>query len=192
MRALADAEEPEDSSVLSSDELTPDNTTDMMLSADFSHTCIEDMLPDPVHIFRLWQIYIDRVNPLTKIIHVPTVQPQVVEITTNLANVSLPYQALLFSIFCMAVVSLDETETNQLLGTSRDKAIQTFSAGAKAALVRFNFMKNYDMVSIQAFLIYLVCQGQSFLFFFFSFLSFFLSFLLSSFFPQSLLSYCFW
>lgn len=157
MRALVDAEEPEDASVLSSEELTPDNNTDMIFSADFSHACIEDMLPDPVHIFRLWQIYIDRVNPLTKIIHVPTVQPHVVEIATNLANVSLPYQALLFSIFSMAVISLDETETNQLLGTSRDKAIQMFNAGAKAALVRFNFMKNYDMVSIQAFLIYLVC-----------------------------------
>lgn len=172
LRTLVDTEEPEDASVLSSEELTPDNSTDVLLTADFSRTSIEDLLPDPVHIFRLWQIYIDRVNPLTKIIHVPTVQPYVVEISTNLANVSLQYQALLFSIFSMAAVSLDEHEVNQLLGISREKAIQTFNAGAKAALVRLNFIKNYDMVSMQAFLIYLVSTAYlpappSFIFLFF-------------------------
>lgn len=155
MRSLVEAEDPEDSSVLSPEELTPDNNTDLILSLDFSTTTTEDLLPDPIHVFRLWQIYIDKVNPLNKLIHVPTVQPYVVEITTNIAGVPLDYQALIFSIMSLATLSLEENEAIQLLGMSREKALQTFNAGAKAALVRFNYLKNYNMVSLQALLIYL-------------------------------------
>lgn len=155
MRSLVDAEEPEDASVLSPEELTPDNNTDLILSVDFSHTTTEDLLPDPIHIFRLWQIYLDRVNPLNKVIHVPTVQPYIVEITTNLGGVPMDYQALIFSILSLATLSLEEDEAVQILGMAREKALQTFNAGAKAALIRFNFLKNYNMVSLQALMIYL-------------------------------------
>ncbi|OAR01078.1 hypothetical protein LLEC1_05064 [Akanthomyces lecanii] len=156
MRNLVEAEDPEDSSILSpAEELTPDNNTDLILSLDFTNTTTEDLLPDPVHVFRLWQIYLDRVNPLNKVIHVPTVQPYVVEITTNVSNVPLDYQALLFSIMSMATLSLEESEAVQILGTSREKALQTFNAGAKAALIRFNYLKNYNMTSLQALVLYL-------------------------------------
>ncbi|KAJ3486002.1 hypothetical protein NLG97_g6703 [Lecanicillium saksenae] len=155
MRNLVEAEDPEDSIILSPEELTPDNNTDLILSLDFTNTTSEDLLPDPVQVFRLWQVYIDKVNPLNKVIHVPTVQPYVLEMTTNIANVPLDYQALLFSIMSMAVLSLEEDEAIQMLGMSREKALQTFNAGAKAALIRFNYLKNYNMTSLQALMIYL-------------------------------------
>ncbi|ATY65653.1 fungal specific transcription factor domain [Cordyceps militaris] len=155
MRSLVEAEEPEDSSILSPEELTPDNNTDLILSLDFTNTTTEDLLPDPIHVFRLWQVYIDKVNPLSKTIHLPTVQPYVVEITTNTSNVPLDYQALIFSIMSMATLSLEESEVIQMLGMTREKALQTFNAGAKAALIRFNYLKNYNMTSLQALMIYL-------------------------------------
>lgn len=156
MRNLVESEDPEDSSILSPEELTPDNNTDLILGADFSNTSIEDLLPDPIHVFRLWQIYLDKVNPLNKIIHVPTVQPYVLEITTNISNVPLDYQALVFSILSMATLSLEDDEAIQMLGMTKEKALQTFNAGAKAALVRFNYLKNHNMTSLQALLIYLL------------------------------------
>ncbi|KAM3452643.1 hypothetical protein MY3296_004381 [Beauveria thailandica] len=155
MRSLVEAEDPEDASILSPEELTPDNNTDLILSVDFTQTNTEDLLPDPIHVFRLWQIYLDRVNPLNKVIHVPTVQPYIVEITTNLCNVPLDYQALLFSIMSLATLSLEEAEVIQMLGMSREKALHNFNAGAKAALIRFNYLKNYNMTSLQALMIYL-------------------------------------
>ncbi|XWX01624.1 hypothetical protein V2A60_009652 [Cordyceps javanica] len=155
MRSLVEAEEPEDASVLSPEELTPDNNTDLIFSVDFTNTTTEDLLPDARHVFRLWQIYLDKINPLNKLIHVPTVQPYIVEITTNISNVPLDYQALIFGIISMATISLDESEVIQMLGMSREKALQTFNAGAKAALIRFNYLKNYNMTCLQALIIYL-------------------------------------
>ena len=156
MRNIIEAEDLEESSVLGSDDLTPENHADLFFPGDTTNANVEDLQPDPVHVFRLWQLFLDRVNPLTKIIHVPTLQPYVMEAAANVSNVPLNYQALLFSIYAMAAVSMSEIECMQTLGLSRDGALQKFSAGTKIALVRFNFLKNHDMASLQALVLYLV------------------------------------
>lgn len=164
MRALMEAEEPDDgSSMLSPEEHTPDNQTDLLLSGDVSKISIDDLLPDPVHVFRLWQIFLDRVNPLTKIIHVPTLQPYIIDITSDPVEVPLNYQALLFGIFGMAVVSMTQSECQQLLGVSRERALVNFNTATKTSLVRFNFLKNFNMAALQALLLLMV---SSLVFFF--------------------------
>ncbi|KAF4983675.1 hypothetical protein FZEAL_962 [Fusarium zealandicum] len=156
MREIVDTDEPEESSVMGSEDLSPDYNIDLLLPSDASSKSTDDLQPDPVHIFRLWQVFLDRVNPLTKIIHVPSVQPYVMEAATNMNTLPLNYQALLFSIFTIAAVSLTEIESVQMLGCSREEALRRYTVGTKVALTRFNFLKNYDMVALQALLLYLV------------------------------------
>lgn len=149
-------EESEDASIRSPDESTPENQSDLLLAGDVSRISIDDLIPDAVHVFRLWQIFLDRVNPLTKLIHVPTIQPYVVEITSNPSNVPLNYQALLFAIMGMATVSLTQSESIQLLGLTRERAIQNFNSATRTALVRQNFLKNFSMPSLQALILFIV------------------------------------
>lgn len=156
MRDIVEAEDPEDSSILGSEDLTPDNNTDLFFPGNLSAVNLDDLQPDPIHGFKLWQLFLDRVNPLTKVIHAPTVQPYVMEAASSISNVPLHYQALLFSIYNMAVISLSEPECVQTFGISRDAAIHRFTAGTKAALSRFNFLKNYNMSVLQALVLYLV------------------------------------
>jgi hypothetical protein len=166
MRDIVETEEPEEAaSVLGSEDLTPDNQADLFMpqgessSSAASHpTNMDDLAPDPVHVFRLWQLFLDRVNPLTKIVHVPSLQPYVMEAATGMTGLPLNYQALLFAIYTMATLSLSDAECVHMLGVSRDRAIARFSAGARSALVRFNFLKNHDMAVLQALLFYLVSQ----------------------------------
>lgn len=156
MRDIVDTDDPEDSSVLGSEDLTPENHTDLFFPGDASTANLEELQPDPVHVFRLWQLFLDRVNPLTKIIHVPTLQPYVMEAATNMSNIPLNYQALLFAIFNMAAVSLTDVECIQMLGMSREHAVKRFTAGTKIALNRFNFLKHYHMAALQALVLHLV------------------------------------
>lgn len=161
MRAIVDTEDPEESSVLGTEGLTPENNApennvDLILPADGTPLPVEEYHPDPVHAFRLWQIFLDRVNPLTKIIHVPTLQPYVIEATTDPSKVPMHYQALLLSVYLMGVVSLNEQECYQILGMSHDQAMQKFTRGTKNALGRFDFLRNYDMAALQALVLYLV------------------------------------
>lgn len=111
-----------------------------------------------VNVFRLWQFFIDRVNPLNKVIHVPSLQSYVMDAATDINKVPLAYQALLFSIYTMAVVSLTGQETIQLLGMTREDALNRFTRGTKLALTRANFLKNYNMTILQALVLYMVCS----------------------------------
>ena len=63
----------EDTMTAGSDETPtgPDNDNmDLLLSSVDPSTNVQHLQPDPLHVFRLWQLFLDRVNPLTKIIHV--------------------------------------------------------------------------------------------------------------------------
>jgi len=153
MRQIVDAEDTEETSPESA---TPDDHSELILGADSPEQDIEDLWPEAGHVFRLWQIYLDRVNPLTKIIHVPTLQPYLAEAITHSHNVPKSVEALLFSIFVMATIALTPDECQAMLGRSREEALQRYSKGVRLTLLRANFLKSDDLTTLQALVIYLV------------------------------------
>ncbi|KAI8947562.1 fungal-specific transcription factor domain-containing protein [Xylaria longipes] len=154
MRNIIDDEDDESESSTAS--LSPDNHADLFLGVEDATINLQELQPDLVNVFRLWQLFTDRVNPLTKVIHVPSLQSYVMDAATDINKVPLAYQALLFSIYIMAVVSLTGQETLQLLGMTRDEALNRFTRGAKLALTRANFLKNYNMTILQALVLYML------------------------------------
>lgn len=157
MKDIVDTDEPDESSMVESEKLSPENSSELLLGGfDSSSTSVHDLQPDPVHAFRLWQIFLDRVNPLLKVVHIPTLQPYVMDGAISIGNVPLNYQALLFAVYTISAVSMSVAEAPEMLGMSREDAIQRYTKGMKTALVTFDFMKNYDMAALQALLLYIV------------------------------------
>ncbi|KAH6626561.1 fungal-specific transcription factor domain-containing protein [Chaetomium sp. MPI-SDFR-AT-0129] len=142
--------------------MTPDDNSDMLLGGDVPTTNVADLRPAPAHAAALWQIYLDRVNPLTKIIHVPSVQPFIDEVTAGRAhNLAKNVEALLFSIYLMAVVSMTPDECKEGLGVAREEALQRFSTGVRLILLRIGFLRVQDMTTLRALVIYLISlQGR--------------------------------
>lgn len=66
--------------------------------------------PTQGQIFRLWQIYLDNINPLLKVTHTPTLQTHIINAASDIANISPILEALIFSIYCVSVMSLAEDE----------------------------------------------------------------------------------
>jgi hypothetical protein len=155
MKDIVDTDDPDELSVLGSEDLTPENNSDWFLPSERHNIDIEEMQPDPTQVFRLWQLFLDRVNPLTKIIHVPTVQPYVMQAAGNMSRVPMNYQALLFAIYNMAAIASSEVECTSMLGMTREEALRKFNACLKMALTRVNFLKNHDMPILQALVLYL-------------------------------------
>ncbi|KAI0014531.1 fungal-specific transcription factor domain-containing protein [Xylariomycetidae sp. FL0641] len=155
IRNLVDEADSPESGASVTDAFTPEDLSDFSMGVGNTPAEWGDLLTDPVHVFRLWQLFLERVNPLTKVIHVPTVQPYVLDAGTDMSSVPLNYQALLFSIFNLAVISLSNDECSQLLGMSRDAAFNQFSTASKSALVRYQYLKNHDMVILQALVLYI-------------------------------------
>ncbi|KAM5356742.1 hypothetical protein ACJ41O_003388 [Fusarium nematophilum] len=161
LRKIIDSETPEEQDPLLYDAPTPDDNVDLLLNA-MSAVHLDDLVPLPVQVFRLWQVFIERVNPITKLIHVPTLQPVIIEAVTNHTHVSSKSRALLFAIYLAAVVSMSDKEARTMLGIPKEEAIRRFTAGVKAALTKVNFLIHYDTVTLQALVLYLISlQGRS-------------------------------
>ncbi|KAL7625626.1 hypothetical protein AAE478_004846 [Parahypoxylon ruwenzoriense] len=154
MREILEDEETIDDPCTPAESQSSDLNSALVLS-DTSHANLEDLHPQPAHVFRLWQTFLERVNPLTKVIHVPTVQPLLVEAAASRANIPKNAEALLFSIYLMATVALTEEECLERFSCTKEEAYNRFSKGCRVALMRIGILKNYDLVVLQALVLYL-------------------------------------
>ncbi|MCJ1471357.1 hypothetical protein MMC07_010005 [Pseudocyphellaria aurata] len=115
--------------------------------------------PQPVQIFRLWQTFLDNVNPLVKILHTPTVQQLVLEASGNLKFVSKSMNALLFAIYLAAVSSLSNAECEIIVGQERSVLLANFYLGARESLISAGFLSSSDLVVLQAYVLFLTLSG---------------------------------
>jgi hypothetical protein len=112
--------------------------------------------PNPVQIFKLWQLYLDNINPLTKLFHAPTVQQVILDASGNLDDIPRNVEALLFAIYCITTESLSNTDCMSLLGESKSVVSQRFRSGAQHALVNSSLLKTTDLMVLQAFVLFVV------------------------------------
>lgn len=117
--------------------------------------------PEPVQIFKLWQKFLDNVDPLVKLCHVPTVQQQILQATGNLESVPTPVEALMFSIYSIAVVSLENDECYSITGESKRTLLHRYRLGVEHALINAEFIKSSDLNVLRAFILYLVSNARS-------------------------------
>jgi hypothetical protein len=132
------------------------NGTDLLFGSPTSKSAIRPLHPEPVQIFKLWQTYLDNINPLVKLFHAPTVQQLISDASGNLDDVPRNLEALLFGIYCVSVESMADGECISMLGMSKSAAIQRFRAGAQFALVNASLMKTSDLMVLQAFVLFIV------------------------------------
>ncbi|CAH0042439.1 unnamed protein product [Clonostachys rhizophaga] len=112
--------------------------------------------PQPVEIFRLWQIYLDNVNPLLKVIHVPTMQGRIIEAVGNVHGISPPMESLMFSIYCIAITSLSNDECQSMLGMSQTDLLTKYQFGCQQALMNARFLVSRErdtLISLYLFLL---------------------------------------
>lgn len=114
--------------------------------------------PPLAHILRLWQVYLDNVNPLIKVTHAPSLQARVIEAAANLQGMDAHLEALLFGIYCMATSSLTEEECLSILAMPKMDALTRFQRGCQQSLLSCRFLQTVDRECLTAYLLYLVSQ----------------------------------
>lgn len=112
--------------------------------------------PNHRHIFRLWQIYLDNVNPLLKVTHTPTLQPMIIEAIGDMESISPSMEALMFSIYCVAVLSLDDDECYAAFQTPRETLLGSYQVACKQALLKCSPWRSNNRDALTALLLYLV------------------------------------
>lgn len=116
---------------------------------------ITHLHPSAIQIFQIWQVYLDNVNPLLKISHVPTLQVQIVGAGADLAKTPKPLEALMFSIYLIAVKSMTDDEVQRTFGEVKSTVLDQYNRALQQALVNAGFMRSNDLMVLQAFILYL-------------------------------------
>lgn len=60
----------------------------------------------------MWQVYQENVDPIVKVLHVPTVDKLVKETRKNLNSLTPANEALMFAIYFAAITSMDEADVS--------------------------------------------------------------------------------
>jgi len=156
MREFVSTEESNESSPRGID--TPDDNSQLVFDGDSPQKVTEGSWPNAALVIKLWQIFLDRVNPLTKVIHVPSFQPYVVEATNGPQDIPDSMAALMLTIFLMAAVSLSGVECESILGDPKPLVLDRFTSRVRQSLQRLGIFQTNDLAVLQALVLYLVCS----------------------------------
>ena len=88
--------------------------------------------------------------------HVPSLQPAIEKAISNIESIPKGFEALMFAIYTMAVLSLTEDECKEKLGKARVVLLLRYVNATKAALLRAKFMSSTSVVVLQALVLHLL------------------------------------
>ena len=123
-----------------------------------------DMLslhPPKEHIAKYWDIYKKNVDPLVKIIHVPTMTSKILDAAQHLDDIPKGMEALLFAVYYSATTSLWAEECRTTLGESKEDLLARYRFGVEQGLARADFLQTDEIIVLQAFVIFLICLRRN-------------------------------
>jgi hypothetical protein len=118
--------------------------------------------PTGENLFILWQTYLESVDPVLKIIHVPVIQRQLFWASQHLAEIPPAFESLMFSIYFAAITSMQSsTHCQKLFHEDRQVLLRRYTLGFEQALANADFMRCPDFTTIQAMTLHLICARFS-------------------------------
>ena len=124
----------------------------------FSSTNV-DMLslhPPLERALEFWELYKENVDPLVKVLHIPSIEPTLLDAFTHPEKVSKGLECLMFSIYYGAVTSTLAEVCQEKWGVTRESLLTKYRFGLEQALARANFLFCDEIVILQAFVLFLM------------------------------------
>lgn len=112
--------------------------------------------PLPSHVPFLWSVYQENVEPLIKVLHVPTVNTLMRDTRRSPDKMTPGNECLVFAICFSAIVSLEVEEVRDNFNLEKDDLLRQYRFALEQSLARANFLYTSDLVVLQAFAIFLI------------------------------------
>ncbi|KAI5194831.1 hypothetical protein E4T39_08491 [Aureobasidium subglaciale] len=139
----------------------PDQHHGWIFSFSSQNVDLLSLHPIAGQIEAYWNVYKERVDPLVKVLHIPTIEPTVLASASHLANLSKSFEALLFAIYYGATTSLSEVDCLNKLGEEKGLLLSRYRFGVEQALARASFLTTEEMMVVQAIVIFLICLRRN-------------------------------
>lgn len=114
---------------------------------------------------KLWKLYVRNVDPIVRIIHLPTGLEMVQRAAANPSTMSKVTEALLFAIYFFAVSSTPKDEFKRefrQLGPACDSLEERYHLACRQALSSCHFLKTTELVVLQAYVLFLLAVRQKY------------------------------
>ncbi|KAL2404360.1 Transcription factor vrtR1 [Exophiala dermatitidis] len=137
-------------------ETTP-STEDLISSAllGLSHNLV-DYHPKHSDAMKLWAVYVANVEPLCKVLHVPSMSRMVDAVSQRPSAASKAQECLLFAIYHIAVYSMTDEDCMREFGQAQASLLAKYQHAIRQALVNASWLKTTDMLVMQAFVLFLI------------------------------------
>ncbi|KAJ5554068.1 hypothetical protein N7513_004027 [Penicillium frequentans] len=119
---------------------------------------IKSLLPNRWQATLLWETFLSRVDPVVKVIHVPTTKPRIFAAINRPDSVSLDVHCLLFAIFFGAATAMaSDSPDNDGIRSDMNR----YRQGIEIAMYQSSFLDSPTVTSLQGLAIYLTCLRYS-------------------------------
>ena len=115
-----------------------------------------ELHPEPKHVVQLWQTFVDNVNPLTKIVHTPTLQKKIFEAAWSVEAATPSLEATIFAVYALAAASMKPGDCLHAFGESKATLVARYRMGAMRALSDADLLATRDLAALQALALVLV------------------------------------
>ncbi|KAJ5200648.1 hypothetical protein N7472_005852 [Penicillium cf. griseofulvum] len=103
----------------------------------------------------IWSLFKKNVDPLVKVLHIPTMESKISEVQDRLGSLSRGTEVLMFAIYYSVVTSLTSRNCVGELGETKAVLLARYRFAIEHALTRARFLDTTDMTVLQAFVIFL-------------------------------------
>ncbi|OJK01938.1 hypothetical protein ASPACDRAFT_1865610 [Aspergillus aculeatus ATCC 16872] len=108
----------------------------------------------------LWQTHVESVEPLCKILHIPSTSATIERVSHHPELASDADECLVFAIYQFAVYAMTDADCMLKLGRPRSTLSRQYHSAAQQALVNAAFLKTSDIQVLQALVLFLLSSRQ--------------------------------
>jgi hypothetical protein len=112
--------------------------------------------PSPETAREYWEVYKENVEPLVKVLHVPTFEPKLLEACGQLGKLSRGIECFMFTIYYGAITSLTSEECLKRWGEDRATLLSRYRFGLEQGLARANFLHCDETIILKALVVFLI------------------------------------
>ncbi|KAM0280548.1 hypothetical protein ACHAQH_003993 [Verticillium albo-atrum] len=116
---------------------------------------LSSFLPTKTIAVQLWKAYVERVDPCTKVVHIPTAEVLVYTAIDKPNECTPETLALCFAFYFSGATIFDEEEALGVFGRDSFASLQQFKTGLEQAVAHADFLENPTITTIQALAVYL-------------------------------------
>ncbi|KAF9887845.1 hypothetical protein FE257_009505 [Aspergillus nanangensis] len=114
--------------------------------------------PSYADAMKLWTAHIQNVEPLCKILHIPSTTKVVETAAKSPSTISKAHECLLFSVYHFAVFSMREDDCLREFGQSRNVLMEQYHYAFQKSLVNASWLRTTEIPVLQAYVLFLIAM----------------------------------